>query len=72
LQWVAQTAEKVKVVFLLAVPGTNFGAYLTVIAGLARLNKDSGLRESFVKARDSFEMFEILKQVKVRASLASA
>jgi len=72
MQWSAQIREKVQLVFLLAVPQTNAGTYLTLVAGLARLSKDGELIGRLLNAHDSFEMFEVLRQVKVRPNPTSA
>ena len=72
MQWLAQAKQRVQLIFLLAVPETDARAYVALIAGLVRLGQDSHRLESFLKASDSFQMFEVLKQIKVRGHSASA
>jgi len=72
IPWVSQAKPLVQLVFVLTVPETDARAYLALISGLARLGKDRQRLESFLKASDSFQMFDALKQVKVRCNSASA
>ena len=68
--WMAKDKQRVQLVFLLAVPETDARAYMTVISGLTRLSKDARSMEGLLKAADTFEMIEVLKQVKVRINQA--
>lgn len=67
VQWLAQT-QKVHTIFLLAVPETDARTYLAVISGLARLSMNNGLLNAFNKGKDSFEIFEVFKQVALRVT----
>lgn len=72
MRWVAQSGQRVEMVFLFAIPETDARGYTALISGLACLSKDHLLLESFLKASDSFQMFEVLRQVKLRAYPAAA
>jgi mannitol/fructose-specific phosphotransferase system IIA component (Ntr-type) len=69
IPWLATTGPKVEVIFLVAAPEMNAGAYLTLIAGVARLSKEKALIESLLQATDSEALFDVFKQVKLRSTL---
>ncbi len=53
----------VQMVFLLAVPETDVRGYMTLMTGLARLSKNKGLQDTLMRASDSFEVLNVLRQV---------
>ncbi len=71
LLWKARGLSAVRLVFLLAVPASDFPHVLTLISGLARLAKDTRLMESLQTAPDAFQILEVLKQVKLRGDSIS-
>lgn len=54
--------ERVSLVFLFAVPECDGGAYLNLIASLARLSQDRLRLERLADASDSRSMFEVLQE----------
>jgi PTS system nitrogen regulatory IIA component len=64
--WMKSLRQPVSVVFLFAAPETDARAYMNLISGLARFGKSPHLVEQLRKASDTFEIFNVLKQVKVR------
>jgi nitrogen PTS system EIIA component len=66
LDWFGQSAERVQMVFLFAVPETAAAKYLTLVSGLAKLNQDPAMLEKLFYAPDSAAMFEVLDQIKLR------
>ena len=65
IAWVRETFMRVRLIFLLGVPETDARAYITLIRGIARLSKDIQLVDHVLKAKDSFELIELLRQVKL-------
>jgi mannitol/fructose-specific phosphotransferase system IIA component (Ntr-type) len=63
--WVRDNLLRVRLIFLLVVPETDARAYITLIRGVARLSKDTQLVGHVLKAKDSFELFELLRLVKL-------
>ena len=55
-----------RLVFLFAVPATDSTQYLLLISGLARLAKENRLLEKLHAAQDTFQILEVLQQVKLR------
>ena len=68
MTWMKSDRQQVSLVFLFAIPETDARAYMNLIYGLARLSKAPRLVEQLLEARDTFEIFNVLKQVKLRAS----
>ena len=68
LRWGPNAARSVRLVFLIAVPATDATQYLLLISGLARLSRDSGLVAKLQAARDTFQILEVLQQVRLRTS----
>ena len=68
LGWGVKATGSVRLVFLMAVPATDSTQYLLLISGLARLAKDHRLVEKLDAAQDSFQIAEVLRQVKLRTS----
>ena len=68
LLWGARGSRTVRIVFLLAVPATDSTQYLLLISGLARLAKESELMEKLRTAQDTFQILEVLQQVKLRTN----
>ena len=66
LDWFGQSAERVHMVFLFAVPETAAANYLALVSGLARLNQDPAQLEKLFCAPDGGAMFEILGQIQLR------
>jgi len=66
LLWGARGARTVRLVFLFAVPATDSTQYLLLISGLARLAKEDRLLEKLHNAQDTFQILEVLQQVKLR------
>ncbi len=66
--WTKSDRQPVSLVFLLAIPETDARAYINLIYGLARLSKAPHLVEQLFKASDTFEIINVLKQVKLRAT----
>ena len=67
LTWGTRAARSVRLVFLIAVPATDSTQYLSLISGLARLAKDGRLVEKLHHAQDTFQIFDVLQQIKLRA-----
>jgi nitrogen PTS system EIIA component len=65
LDWPGGSGEKVKLVFLFAVPEADAGAYLLLVAGLARLSHDSPGCERLLQAPNPRAIFELLQQVQL-------
>jgi mannitol/fructose-specific phosphotransferase system IIA component (Ntr-type) len=68
LVWGAKAGHSVRLIFLIAVPGTESTQYLSLLSGLARLAKDGGLMEKLRAAADAARMFEVLQQIELRGS----
>ena len=62
---VPRGAHPVRLVFLLAVPAIDAGNYILLIGSLARLSLDLSRLERLHNARDSVEMFDVLKEVRL-------
>lgn len=72
LVWTTKAGSPVRLVFLMAVPATDSTQYLLLISGVARLAKDSQLVEKLHAAQDTFQILEVLKQVKLRTNSTPA
>jgi len=59
------SALRVQVIILLAVPETDARAYMTLVLGLTRLSKETELLDRLLKAGDPLEIFDVLRQVKM-------
>ena len=68
LPWGARGARTVRLVFLIAVPATEATQHLLLISGLARLAKESRLVEKLHAAQDTFQILELLRQIKLRTN----
>jgi len=68
LWWGARGSRRVRIVFLLAVPATDSTQYLLLISGIARLAKESELMEKLQTAQDTFQILDVLQQVKLRTN----
>ncbi|MCI0746471.1 MAG: PTS sugar transporter subunit IIA [Verrucomicrobia subdivision 3 bacterium] len=71
IAWVRNTLLRVRVVFLLSVPETDARPYIMLIRGVARLSEEAELLEELLKAKDSFEITNLLRQVKLPMNRAS-
>jgi PTS system fructose-specific IIC component len=71
LDWFGQTAERVQMVFLFAVPEAAAANYLTLVSGLAKLNQDPALLEKLFYAPDGAGMVAVLDQIKLRQPRAT-
>ena len=71
LVWGPRGTQPVRLVFLLAVPATDAANYILLIGSLTRLSRELALLERLHKARDSFEMFDVLKEVRLQSGRAS-
>jgi mannitol/fructose-specific phosphotransferase system IIA component (Ntr-type) len=65
--WMKSDRLQVNLIFLFAIPETDVPAYLNLIYGVARLSKAPRLVEQLLKASATFEIFNVLKQVRLRA-----
>lgn len=65
LPWGARGACTVRLVFLIAVPATEATQHLLLISGLARLAKENRLVEKLHAAQDTFQILEVLQQVRL-------
>ena len=70
LLWATRGTRTVRMVFLLAVPATDSAQYLLLISGLARLARESQLVEKLHAAQDTFQILEVLQQIKLRPASA--
>jgi mannitol/fructose-specific phosphotransferase system IIA component (Ntr-type) len=70
LPWGAKAIRSVRLIFLIAVPATDSRQYLCLLSGLARLSKERELVEKLYAARDTFQILELLQQIKLRDGLA--
>ena len=68
MAWMKSDRQPVSLVFLFAIPETDARVYMNLIYGLARLSKSPHLVEQLLKASDTFAIFNVLKQVKLRAT----
>lgn len=66
IQWGPKGAPPVRLVFLLAVPSTEAAEYLLLMGGLSRLGRETTLLESLLTAKDTKEMLNVLREVKLR------
>ena len=66
LDWFGQSAERVHMVFLFAVPEAAAANYLALVSGLAQLNQDPAQLEKLFCALDGGAMFEVLAEIKLR------
>jgi mannitol/fructose-specific phosphotransferase system IIA component (Ntr-type) len=66
LAWDPKTAPSVSLVFLMAVPATDSTQYLWLVSGLARLAKNPQLMPSLKAAKDTFQILDVLRQIKLR------
>ena len=64
--WMKSDRQPVSLVFLFAAPETDARAYMNLISGVARFSKSPHLVGQLLQASDSFEIFNVLKQVKLR------
>jgi mannitol/fructose-specific phosphotransferase system IIA component (Ntr-type) len=64
--WGARAASSVSVIFLIAVPATDARQYLSLISGLARFSKEPSLLEQLHRAKDTFQILDVLQQLKLR------
>ena len=56
---------RVQVILLLAVPETDARGYMTLILSLSRLSEGNQRLDRLLKAKDSFEIFDLLRQVRI-------
>ena len=63
---------RVRLIFLLAAPETDARAHMTLILALSRLSKDTPLLERLLKPKASFEIFNLLRQVRMPLNRATA
>ena len=70
--WVRDNLLRVWMIFLLGVPSTDARVYITLIRSVARLSNDVQLLDQLLKAKDSFEIIELLREVKLPVSRHSA
>ena len=68
LPWGARGARTVRLVFLIAVPATEATQHLLLISGLARLANENRLVEELHAAQDTFQILEVLRQIKLRTN----
>lgn len=68
LAWGTRGARTVRLVFLIAVPATEATQHLLFISGLARLAKQDQLVQKIHAARDTFQILEVLRQIKLRSN----
>jgi mannitol/fructose-specific phosphotransferase system IIA component (Ntr-type) len=66
--WMKSDRQQISLVFLFAIPETDARAYMNLISGLARLSREPRLVEELLKAGDTFEILNVLKQVNLRGS----
>jgi mannitol/fructose-specific phosphotransferase system IIA component (Ntr-type) len=66
LTWGAKGSLPVSFVFLVAVPATDAAAYLQLLSGLVRLGEKSEWLHQLRRARNPKELYEVLKQVRLR------
>jgi mannitol/fructose-specific phosphotransferase system IIA component (Ntr-type) len=68
LRWGGTAVRSVRLVFLIAVPATDWTQYLSLISGLARLAEDSQVVKKLHAAKNNFQMFDVLRNVALQAS----
>lgn len=68
LAWGTRGTQPVQLVFLLAVPATDAAHYLHLISSLARLDREPSFLDRLRGTRDSSEMHDLLRQVRVQTS----
>ncbi len=66
LGWSGKPGRSVRLVFLIAVPATDATQYLLLISGLTRLARDAQTVARLHAAQDSFEIFDILREITLR------
>jgi mannitol/fructose-specific phosphotransferase system IIA component (Ntr-type) len=63
--WMKSDRRLVSLVFLFAVPETDARAYMILVSGFARLAKESRLLDQLIAAQDTFQILDVLRQVKL-------
>jgi mannitol/fructose-specific phosphotransferase system IIA component (Ntr-type) len=66
LPWGRHGARAVRLVCLMAVPATEATQHLLLLSGLARLAKEDRLVQKLQAAQDTFQILEVLHQIKLR------
>lgn len=66
LDWLGRGGQRVRMVFLFAVPETHSTTYLALISGLARLGQDPAGWESLLHAPDREAILNILGKIRLR------
>jgi PTS system fructose-specific IIC component len=69
LCWASQSADRVRLVFLLAVPETDSTDYLALLSGLARLARLNGLVDRLHHCVREAEVLEVFRQIPVRKAV---
>ena len=65
MDWFGHSGNRVRLVFLFAVPETDGASYLTLISGLAKLSQQPRQADRLLQAPDSETMFDILHQAQL-------
>lgn len=71
IAWVGNNSPRVRLIFLFATPETDARAYMKLILGVARLNKETPLVDHLLRAVDPFDIFNVLRQVKIPTGRAA-
>lgn len=72
IAWVDNRGHRVQLIFLLVTAETDARTYMTIILGLARLSKESELLDRLRRVKDSFEIFDLLRQVRMPVNRIAA
>ena len=62
---------RVQLIFLLAAPETDARAYMTLVLGVIRLSREAKLVDRLLKAKDSPEIIELLRHVRMPGGRAT-
>jgi PTS system fructose-specific IIC component len=69
LCWASHSADRVGLVFLLAVPETDSTDYLALLSGLSRLARQNGLVDRLHRCASPGEILEVFRQIPVRKAM---
>ena len=65
LRWGAKAVPRVRLIFLIAVPESDSGAYLRLVSGFARLTKDRKLMQKLQAAEEVPQILKALQEIKL-------
>jgi mannitol/fructose-specific phosphotransferase system IIA component (Ntr-type) len=72
LGWFDHAGDRIRLVFLIAVPENESGTYLALLSSLAKLSENKVMVEKLYGARDAIEVFDLLRQVRLHHAPCAA